>query len=83
VVTVTTDYSNSGAMIVQGAGHPGGTTVYNAIDTGSGQPRLRVDVLVYDGSWPATLDYTFAVSDNETWIAYATKWTEPGGGLGG
>ena len=75
VVTVTSDYTEPGTSIIQSAGHPGGSTVYNAIDTGTGQPRLRVDVLVYDGSWPSMLNYTFAVPDNETWIAYVTKWT--------
>ena len=76
VVAVTTDHSNANSIIVQGSGHPGGVTVYNADNTASGgQPRLRVDVLVYDGSWPSTLDYRFSVSDSETWIAYATKWS--------
>ena len=75
VVSVTTDHSNANSIIVQGSGHPGGITVYNADSTASGRPRLRVDVLVYDGSWPATLDYRFSVSDSETWIAYATKWS--------
>ena len=56
VVSVTTDYSKSGAHIIQGVGHPGGTTVYNADNTSVGQPRLRVDVLVFDGTWPSTLD---------------------------
>ena len=75
VVSVTADNSAHQSVIVQGAGHPGGTTVYNASDTTAVQPRLRVDVLVYDGSWPSKLNYTFAVPDNETWIAYVTKWT--------
>jgi hypothetical protein len=80
VVSVATDYSNARSVIVQGNGHPGGVTVYNADSTASGQPRLRVDVLVYDGSWPSTLDYRFSVSDSETWIAYASKWSgvDPG-----
>ena len=46
VVSVTTDYAHAESLIVQAPGHPGGTMVYNADDTTSGQPRLRVDVLV-------------------------------------
>jgi hypothetical protein len=75
VVSVTTDYAHSDSLIIQDTGHPGGTTVYNADDNTFGQPRLRVDVIVYDGTWPATLDYTFSVPDNETWIAYVTRWS--------
>lgn len=74
IVSVTTDYAQPDSIIVHKASHPGGTTIYNA--TGQfGQPRMRVDVLVYDGSWPNTLDYTFSTPDNESWIAYVTRWS--------
>jgi len=70
VVAVICDYTAD--TINRSTGHPGGTTAYN--DATGSRPRLRVDVIKYEASWPSTLDYETSAGDSEDWVGFVTKW---------